>query len=693
MSSNAARDFDQKDVSLFRSMRLLGNNPLRVSRLDGKLVLAHMYFAFVALLIGGVAGLLQSMERSGRIELPGWLNYYELLTAHGVLMALVFTTFFIIGFLYAGMSVTTGGELAPGTRLMGWIGFLLMAVGVCVATVPILLNKASVLYTFYAPMKAAPAFYIGLTLVVVGSWVSGWGIFMEYAGYSTHKGYRSSPLFTFMAVTTMLVWQIATLGVAAEVLLQLIPWSLGWTPVVNVLLSRTLFWFFGHPLVYFWLLPAYMAWYLVMPRLIGGKVFSDPLARMSFLMLLVFSIPVGLHHQLMEPGLEPGFKAIQVGLTLAVAIPSLMTAFSLFATMERAGRARGFTGLFGWLRGLPWKDARFLALFMGMVVFIPGGAGGIINASLGLNALVHNTLWITGHFHLTVATACALTFCGVAFWLVPHASGRVFTRKANKVALVQVWLWTIGMGIMSTAMHIVGLFGAPRRTSYVKYSGDSVASSWDAYAVVASVGGTLLFVSVLLAVGLVFYLGLYAPKGESEFLLADAEETSEQVSNRLMLLLERWRVWLGVIVVLIIAAYGVPIGQLLTMHDPGSPPLVTWGTADQPKSKPTKKGNSAGEIKSSLAKIEHADSSRSLFSQTCASCHELSDAKSSGAIGPVLNNGAYTADAVLEKIEKGGGSMPAGLLKGADAEAVAEYVAVASGGEAPTDDHSGAGGH
>lgn len=189
-----------------------------------------------------------------------------------------------------------------------------------------------------------------------------------------------------------------------------------------MLLSRTLFWFFGHPLVYFWL----------MPRLIGGRVFSDNLARLSFLLLLLFSIPVGLHHQLMEPGVADEWKLVQVVLTFAVVIPSLVTAFSLFATMELAGRERGYGGLFGWMRALPWRDARFLGLFMGMLVFIPGGAGGLILASFNLNQVAHNTIFITGHFHLTVATAVALSFMATAYWLVPHAAGRSITPRANR---------------------------------------------------------------------------------------------------------------------------------------------------------------------------------------------------------------------------------------------------------------------
>ncbi|PMX95730.1 cytochrome C, partial [Pseudomonas sp. MPR-R5A] len=76
-----------------------------------------------------------------------------------------------------------------------------------------------------------------------------------------------------------------------------------------------LFWYFGHPLVYFWLLPAYMAWYVIIPKIIGAKIFSDSLARFSFILFLLFTIPVGFHHQLMEPGIDATWKFLQVVLT------------------------------------------------------------------------------------------------------------------------------------------------------------------------------------------------------------------------------------------------------------------------------------------------------------------------------------------------------------------------------------------
>ncbi|MCZ8513623.1 b(o/a)3-type cytochrome-c oxidase subunit 1 [Paenibacillus filicis] len=540
-------------------------------RRDTALVLAHILFAFFALLLGGVAGLLQGLVRGGQLTLPMGIGYYQLLTAHGILMALVFTTYFIIGFLFSGVARTLGGELLPVTRRLGWLGYGLMTAGVLIATVQILLNKATVLYTFYAPLKASPSFYIALTLVVVGSWMSGFGIFINFRYWKrTHAG-QTTPIFSFMAVVTMLMWIIATLGVAIEVLFQLIPWSLGWTDTVNVMLSRTLFWYFGHPLVYFWLLPAYMCWYVIIPKVIGGKMFSDALARLAFIMFLLFSIPVGLHHQLMEPGISSFWKYIQVILTFMVVIPSLMTAFSLFATFESHGRSVGAKGLFGWLKKLPWRDVRFFAPFMGMLIFIPAGAGGIINASNEMNALVHNTLWVTGHFHLTVATSVALTFFGVTYWLIPSMTGRQLTPRMHKLGIVQTLTWLVGMFFMSGAMHTVGLLGSPRRTAFTTYQDHPDAVLWMPYHVAMAIGGTILFAGVILMIVNLVLL-LRAPKGFTEYPMSELSEAAAKPPA----IFERWGVWVGVLAVLILIAYTMPVADLLMHPGIGSKGYVTW---------------------------------------------------------------------------------------------------------------------
>src|SRR5690625_6729213 len=101
-----------------------------------------------------------------------------------------------------------------------------------------------------------------------------------------------------MVVINMAMWVIASLGVAISVVALIIPWSLGMTATFNVLVTRTLFWYFGHPFVYFWLLPAYMAWYAIIQKISDGRIFSISLTRMLFILLIFFSIPVGYYHQL-----------------------------------------------------------------------------------------------------------------------------------------------------------------------------------------------------------------------------------------------------------------------------------------------------------------------------------------------------------------------------------------------------------
>lgn len=541
---------------------------------DAKLVLAHLVVAFTALLLGGLAGVLQGLVRGGIIKLPSEIGYYQVLTAHGVLMALIFTTFFIIGFLFSGMSKTLGGKLLDKVNRLGWIGFVLMLVGTVLGTIMILLDEATVLYTFYAPMKASPFFYIALALVVVGTWFSGAGMFSQYRYWrKTNKG-QISPLFAFMTIATMLLWQVATIGVAIAVLFQFIPWSFGWIDKINIMVTRTLFWYFGHPLVYFWLMPAYICWYVCIPKIIGGKIFSDAMARMAFVLFLLFSIPVGFHHQLMEPGIAPVWKYIQVVLTFMVVVPSLMTAFAMFATFEQTGRAKGARGLYGWLKSLPWKDVRFFAPFMGMLVFIPAGAGGIINASNQMNALVHNTLWVTGHFHLTVATTVALTFFGIVYWLIPHMLNKKLTPRMNRLGIVQTVIWLIGMSFMSLTMHTSGLAGAPRRTAYTTYQDHADAVLWMPQYVVMAIGGTILFIGVVLMFYNVIALMRAPAAGDEpvEYPIAEKADAAEPTPKWF----ERWGVWVGIIVFLVLFAYSIPFTEMVVDPAPGSKPWVTW---------------------------------------------------------------------------------------------------------------------
>ena len=209
----------------------------------------------------------------------------------------------------------------------------------------------------------------------------------------------------FGALATMIMWGMASVGIAVQFIFLLMPWSLGLTDGVDPLVSRTLFWFTGHPLVYFWLLPVYISWYFMLPKQAGGKLFSEPLARLAFLLFIPLSLPVGFHHQFLDPGVSTGYKAVHAFITFGVFMPSMITAFTVLASIESGGRARGGKGRLGWIKSLPWGDPSFTAQVLAMVLFALGGISGLVNASFTVNLVVHNTMFVPGHFHLTVGTA------------------------------------------------------------------------------------------------------------------------------------------------------------------------------------------------------------------------------------------------------------------------------------------------
>jgi cytochrome c oxidase subunit 1 len=543
-----------------------------VSSGEKKFIGWHVFFAVVALAIGSLFGPLQAFEHSG-LDLypylkPLFQSYYQGLTLHGVLNALVFTTFFITGFL----TLTTIFGLKRPLRnpVLNKVGFWLMVVGLVVTAIPLLLDEASVLYTFYPPMKAHWAFYLGLTLVVVGSWIEGWGFYITYYAWRKENPGVRTPLMTFGGLITMVMWQIATLGVAVEILTMLLPWSLGLIDGADPQLARTYFWFTGHPLVYFWLLPAYVSWYAMLPKQVGGKLFSDSLARFAFWLFLLLSVPLGFHHQYVDPGVPAGWKFLHAILTYSVFLPSLLTAFTIVASLEYAGRKRGGKGIFGWLRALPWGDPSVTAQLLAGVLFFFGGISGMVNASYNINLVVHNTAWVPGHFHLTVASAVTMSFMGISYWMVPYITGKKLWKP--KWAVWQSWIWFVGMLIFSNAMHVVGLLGAPRRTplGLAPY----IPEEWSGHLLRVGIGGGIMLIGMYLYV-VIIAKSAFAKKAEPADVMVpvaeakhDPQETPEW--------LDKWVPRLIGTVALLLVAYGPQLIDQISNISLTSPGFKVW---------------------------------------------------------------------------------------------------------------------
>src|SRR5699024_447084 len=162
---------------------------------------------------------------------------------HGVLLILVFTITFLIGYFYAGVSHTLGG-LLPRIRKMGWISFGLIMAGVALAASQIIIGEASVLYTFYPPLAASGWFYVGLLLVVLGIWTAAIGVFINVFVWRKQNRGQVIPHLSYFS-TWVFILSCGDWGDGAVGVYMVIPWAFGVTEGNNVLVSHTVSWGVG----------------------------------------------------------------------------------------------------------------------------------------------------------------------------------------------------------------------------------------------------------------------------------------------------------------------------------------------------------------------------------------------------------------------------------------------------------------
>lgn len=293
---------------------------------------------------------------------------------------------------------------------------------------------------------------------------------------------------------------------------------------------------------------------------------------MAFWLFLILSVPLGFHHQYVDPGVPTAWKAIHAALTYAVFFPSMMTAFTVIASLENGGRARGGKGLFGWLRALPWGNPSVVSQLLAGILFMFGGISGIANASYNVNLVLHNTAWVPGHFHLTVGTAVTMSFMGIMYWLVPYLTGKKLWQ--SKLAVLQAWLWFIGMAIFSNAMHVLGLLGAPRRTplGLAPY----VPEEWSGHLLRVGIGGAILFVSAYLFVVIIAVTAFRKKTAENAAEIEVPVAEARQDPALTPAWLDRWRPWLVGTVALIIVAYGPQLFEQISNMRLTSPGFRVW---------------------------------------------------------------------------------------------------------------------
>src|SRR5690554_5077923 len=508
-------------------------------------------------ILGAYNGVMQTLYRAGVLQQDSFagINYYQGLTMHGVINALILTTFFAVVFGHVIMGYYLKREPLKWTYLTSMV---LMVTGTSINLILMLLGKAEALYTFYTPLKNSPLFYVGTALLIIGSWFAFFGWIKAYQAWKIENPLAKMPIAVLATFVNFTMWVIATIPIAYQTLGILLPWSAGWTEDINVPLTRMLFWMFGHPLVYFWLLPAYTAFYTILPKVAGGKLYSGNAARLAFLFFLILSTPVGVHHQFSESVMTQNTKMWVTILTFAVSIPSFMTAFTVGASLELAGKKRGAKGLLGWMTKLPWFNANkylFGYFICGLILFIFGGLSGIVNASYSLNQMVHNTGWVPGHFHMTVAGPTLLVILGMSIYMYTKVAGK--SLKLSTIVTIVQYIWMVGTALLSHGLMAGGLMGEPRRTNlgmtYTNPNHELFHQFWVPSTTTTMIGGIIMGVAALLYFTAFFTTIFSKQKYQPVVVLPEAEELHEE---KYIPILHNLKPWIIVSVILILMTYG-----------------------------------------------------------------------------------------------------------------------------------------
>ena len=481
------------NTNLFRVCPETG---LQVHKPGERLMKANAVAAVVFLLIGGLYGLGVGLTRWPAVHLLPADQFYLALTAHGLNVLIFWIIFFEIALIYFCSAVLLNCRLA--TPKLGWVAFGLMLVGALLNNYIVLQGNSSVMMTSYTPMGADPLFYLSLILFAVGALIGCFIFFGTLVIAKSEKTYEGSiPLVTFGAMVAAII-AVFTIVSGAIILIPTFLWSVGLVAHIDPLMYRMIWWAFGHSSQQINVSAHIAIWYAVAALVFGAKPLSEKVSRTAFLMYILFLQLASVHHLLVDPGISSEFKMFNTSYAMYLAVmASMVHGLTVPGAIEAAQRARGFNkGLFEWLTKAPWGNPVFSGMFISLVGFgFLGGITGVVMGAEQINILIHNTLYVPGHFHATVVLGTTIAFMAMTYWLVPVLFRRELVMKG--LAKFQPYIFGLGMTGVSLFLMGAGTLGVPRRHWDIGFAGTGMTHDFPAaaYTMLALNG-----VSVILAV-------------------------------------------------------------------------------------------------------------------------------------------------------------------------------------------------
>jgi cytochrome c oxidase subunit 1 len=363
-------------------------------------------------------GLCMRLAQGGLLSVEPTL-FYEVMTAHGAGMV--------------GTAALTGAGvmwffLSRHVKLTGavyWLMLALFLLGVVLILGAIFVGGFAGAWTFLYPLPAqsggvwapgaAAVFLIGLISVGVGFLLfyleTGRAIIARYGNLSRALAwpllFRGSqddiPPPTVVASAAVVVFNGIGIVVGAAVLVISLINLYAPSFAIDPLLAKNMIYFFGHVFINATIYMAVIAVYEIIPEYTGRPWKTSRIFAAAWSAILLMVLAVYPHH-LLQDTVMPGWTlAIGQVISYAAGFPVIVvTAFSLLVYVTRSGikwdlaSALLVTGVFGWSAGV-----------------IPA----IIDAIIAVNKVMHNTLWVPGHFHFYLLLGEMAMVFGFMAWL------------------------------------------------------------------------------------------------------------------------------------------------------------------------------------------------------------------------------------------------------------------------------------
>jgi cytochrome c oxidase subunit 1 len=626
-----------------------------------RLVGRYLVASTIILLASGLLGVLIRESQAGIATLHD-NTWYALMTAHGLGSFLGWAGFAVMGLSFWVLE-EAGFELRPLGRFFAEATWWLMVLGVAGVLVSTLALHFAGSWVFLYPLPfhaagqwgkwatAIFAFSVLLAGLSIVTWclsilhtVLGPGLHAVKTnlanrlgvalglGYLWPKRFATNPRPVPYAVIPLTVigidMIIATLPLAV-LLVEMIVQAFSPGVHVDPLLAKNILWFFGHPVVYLLLFPAVAVYYVLVPKLAGRPLVAGNVIALSWAIAVVANVTVWAHHVYLDypdHSQQGTINVFMQPITFALVIPSALSLYSLGLTIYRSE----------WKWGIVETT-----LFLGLFSWLTAGLSGVINATIAFDQVVHNTLWIVGHFHqMAIVNIGFVVFAGI-YYVLPNVYGKpIWSESLGKW---HIWLTFIGVTVNSGFWLWQGLNGAPRRFA-------ELPSGYE-----ASTRAALPFVGLIVVAQVLFVVNMV------QTLRGVEPRTARAKRDGLLFAVES----LIVIFAILLAIGAGAAGFFLGRSTAGSHTTTVASTTPPPPGQTT--SNAAGK--------------QVFASAGCGGCHTLKDAGASGTVGPNLDQAKPALALVVDRVSHGKGAMPAftGQLTADQIQAVAKYVVAVAG--------------